>query len=99
MEPSATQEAASCAELQHFMQSKGSSQNSQDPSISAYHVPHQSSQYQQMLSPPSSVLILSANLLLALPSGLFPSGFPTVIHKRSSSPFILHDLPISSSLT
>jgi hypothetical protein len=39
---------------------------------------------------------LSTHLRLGLPSGLFPSGFPTNI---LFSPFMLHVLPISSSLT
>jgi hypothetical protein len=37
---------------------------------------------------------------LGLPSGLFPSGFPTnVLHAWLFSPFVLHAMPISSSLT
>jgi hypothetical protein len=41
------------------------------------------------------------HLRSGLPSGLFPSGFPTNILYAFffSSPFILHALPISSSLT
>ena len=43
-----------------------------------------------------SILILSSYLCLSLPSGLFPSGFPTktlYIH-LSSPPYVLHALPI-----
>jgi hypothetical protein len=37
---------------------------------------------------------------LGLPSGLFPLAFPTIAYMYSSSPpFVLHSLPISSSLT
>jgi hypothetical protein len=39
-------------------------------------------------------------LRLGLPSGLFPSGFPTnILYAYHFSPFLLHALPISSSLT
>jgi hypothetical protein len=47
-----------------------------------------------------SILILSTHRRLGLPSGPFPSGFPTISYMHSSSPqFVLHALPISSSLT
>jgi hypothetical protein len=47
-----------------------------------------------------SILILSCNLLLDLPSGLFPSAYPNkILYEFLSSPFVLHALPISSSLT
>jgi hypothetical protein len=48
-----------------------------------------------------SILILSTGLRLDLPSGLFPSGFTTDIlyEFQFSPPFVLHALPISSSLT
>jgi hypothetical protein len=43
---------------------------------------------------------LFTNLHLGLPSCLFPSGFPTKSYMHSSSsPFVQHVLPISSSLT
>jgi hypothetical protein len=47
------------------------------------------------------LLILSTPLHLGLPSGLFPSGIPTNILYvfLFSPPFVLHVLPISSSLT
>jgi hypothetical protein len=35
---------------------------------------------------PKSIVILSTHLRLGLPSGLFPSDFPTIIYTRSSSP-------------
>jgi hypothetical protein len=35
---------------------------------------------------PRSILILHTHLRFGLPCGLFPSGFPTIIYKRSSSP-------------
>jgi hypothetical protein len=40
-----------------------------------------------------------SHLHLSLPSGLFPSGSRTKIHMHSSSlPYVLHAMPISSSL-
>jgi hypothetical protein len=39
-------------------------------------------------------------LLLGLPAGFFPSGFPIrTLYAFFSSPYMLHALPISSSLT
>jgi hypothetical protein len=47
-----------------------------------------------------SVLILSTHLRLELSSGLFPAGFPTkMLYAVLLFPFVLHALPISSSLT
>jgi hypothetical protein len=47
-----------------------------------------------------STLLLSTRLRLDLPSGLFHSGFPTnILHAFLFRPFLLHTLPISSSLT
>jgi hypothetical protein len=41
---------------------------------------------------------LSTHLRLGLPSGLFPSGFPTnILYSFLSSAFVLHVSPISSS--
>jgi hypothetical protein len=46
------------------------------------------------------ILILSTQLRLSLPSGLFPAGFPPISYMHSSStPFVLCALPISYSLT
>jgi hypothetical protein len=46
-----------------------------------------------------SILILSTHLRLGLPTDIFPSGFPTISYIYSySPPFVLHVLPISSSL-
>jgi hypothetical protein len=47
-----------------------------------------------------SILILSTHVLLGLPSGLFPSVFPTnILYAFLFVPVVLHVLPISSSLT
>ena len=44
----------------------------------------------------TSILILSTHLCLSLPSGLFPSGFPTNnLYAPSPLPYAPHDLPIS----
>ena len=43
-----------------------------------------------------SILILSTHLCLGLPSGLFPSGFPTkTLYAPSPHPYALHAQPIS----
>ena len=43
-----------------------------------------------------SILILSTHLCLGLPSGLFPSGFPTrTLYAPSPPPYALHAQPIS----
>jgi hypothetical protein len=47
-----------------------------------------------------SILILSTYLLLCLPSGVFPSAFPTnILYAFFFAPFELHALAISFSLT
>jgi hypothetical protein len=46
-----------------------------------------------------AILTLPTHLRHDLPNGLFPSGFPTNILYAIFSPFVLHSLPISSSLT
>ena len=47
------------------------------------------------------ILILSSHLCLVLPSGLFPSGFPTktLYMLLLPSPYVLHALPISLHFT
>jgi hypothetical protein len=52
-----------------------------------------------ILSLLTSILTLSTYLRLGIPTGLFPSGFPTnILHAFLSSQFVLHALPISSFL-
>jgi hypothetical protein len=51
---------------------------------------------------PSYLSKIHSNIILrpGLPSGLFPSGFPTnILYAFFFSPFVLHAPPISSSLT
>jgi hypothetical protein len=56
------------------MEPEGSIPCSQEPSTSPYPEPYPSHPI-----PLRSILILSTRLRLGLPSGLFPSGFPTHI--------------------
>ena len=43
-----------------------------------------------------SILVLSTHLILGLPSGLFPSDFPTkILYTRSPHPYAPHAQPIS----
>jgi hypothetical protein len=70
------------------MESEGSLPRSQEPSTG----PHSISL--------RSILILSTYKRLGLHSGLYPSDFPTnILYAFIFSPFVLHALPISSSLT
>jgi hypothetical protein len=65
---------------QHFKEPEGSSPCLQELSTGHYPEPHRSSPYHPILSLLRSILILSIYLRLGLPSGLFPSGFPTNIY-------------------
>jgi hypothetical protein len=59
------------------MEPEGSLQCSQEPSTGPYLKPDESSPYHPILYP--SIIRLSNHVRLGLPSGLFPSGFPTNI--------------------
>jgi hypothetical protein len=60
-----------------------------------YLLPDQSSPHHYL----RSILILFTHIFLALPSGLFPSGFPTKIpYAFLFTPVVLHALPTSFSL-
>jgi hypothetical protein len=78
------------------MEPDGSLPCSQKPSTGPYPEPDQYNTYHHILSLLRSILILSTHLRLGLPSGLFPSGFPTnILYVFIFSPFVLHALPIS----
>jgi hypothetical protein len=84
---------------QQFMEPEASLPCSQEPSTGPYPQPHQSNPYHP-IPHIFAIIILSSHLLLGLPSGLFPSGFPPTSYMHlSSPPFVLHALPISSFLT
>jgi hypothetical protein len=85
---------------QHFMEPECSLPWSQEPStgplswarsiqsITSHHISLR------------SILILFNHLRLGLPNGFLPSGFPTnILDAFLFSPFVLHVLPISCSLT
>jgi hypothetical protein len=61
----------------HFLEPEVSLPHSQELSTCPYPEPDQSSQYPLHSLPPKSILILSTQLRLGLPSGLLPPGFPT----------------------
>jgi hypothetical protein len=62
---------------QHFMEPEGSLPCSQEPSTGPYPESDRSSPYHPIFL--RSIFILSNHLRLRLPSGIFPSGFPTKI--------------------
>jgi hypothetical protein len=59
------------------MKPEGSLPHSQVPDTFPYPEPDQSSPCLHVPLPEKSTLILSSHLRVGLPSGLFPSGFPT----------------------
>jgi hypothetical protein len=76
------------------MEPEGSLSCSQEPATGPYLVHASLTIYVR------SILILSSHLHLGLPSGFFPSGFPTkILHDFSSLPCVLYPPPLSSSLT
>jgi hypothetical protein len=83
---------------QHFMEPEGSLPHSQELSTCTYPGTDQSSPHRPILST-RFILMLSTHLCLGLPSGLFPSFLPITYMQSSSTPFVLHPLPNSSSFT
>jgi hypothetical protein len=64
---------------QHFTEPQGLLPSSQEASTCSYPEPYHSSPLHPFLISLRAILILSTHLRLGLPSGLFPSGFPTNI--------------------
>jgi hypothetical protein len=68
---------------------------SQEPSTGPYPEPHPLSPISSHPIALRSIVILYTHLRLGLPSGLFPSGFPTDnLYAFLLAPFVLHDLLI-----
>jgi hypothetical protein len=63
--------------FRHFMAPENSIPNSQKLSACYYPEPDQSSPHHPLPTLRRSILTLSSHLCLGLPSGLFPSAFPT----------------------
>jgi hypothetical protein len=81
-ELSTAREATTCAASHsvvslHFMEPEGSLPRSKQLSNCTYPQPEQSSPQHSILSLKVPILMLSIYLRLGLPSGLFPSRFPT----------------------
>jgi hypothetical protein len=83
--------------FQHFMEPEGLLPYSQEPLIGLYSEPDQSNPSHPISL--RSILILPTYLRPGLPRGLLSSGFPNNILYAFFPPFVLHALPISSSLT
>jgi hypothetical protein len=102
MELNPSWEAASCAATQEFPNILRNQKVHYDVYKNTRLVPILS-QIKPVHTTPSylrSILILFTNLHLGLPSDLIPSGFPTnILYAFLFSQFVLHALPISSSLT
>ena len=75
------------------MKPEGSLPHSQASATCPYPVPAQSSPHPTSWK---SILILSTHLRLGLPSGLFPSGYPTkTLYAPSPHPYATYAQPIS----
>jgi hypothetical protein len=81
------------------MEPEGSLPCSQEPSSGPYPEADWSSPYNLNLSLYITILMLFTHLRLCLSNDLFPSGFPTNILYAFLTPFVLHALHTSSSLS
>ena len=76
------------------MEPEGSLPHSQMPTTCPYPEPFRSIPYHPHPTSGRSILILSYHLLLGLPSGVFPSAFPTKPHYIPLfSPIWMHNMP------
>ena len=77
------------------MEPEGSLPHSQVPATCPYHQPDRFQSIPPYPTSWTSILILSSHLCLGLPSGLFPSGFPTkTLYTPLLSPYTLHALSL-----
>ena len=77
------------------MEPEGSLPHSQASATCPYPGPAQSSSHTH-IPPPGSIPTSSTHLHLGLPSGLFPSGFPTkTLYAPSPHPYAPHAQPVS----
>jgi hypothetical protein len=80
------------------MEPNGSLSCSQEPSTGPYPEPEQSSSYHSILSLYDSFYYYPPIYVFVFLVVFFPLAFSPISYMQSSSPFVLHALPIRSSL-